>query len=188
MAERNYRTAWYEFDDGFRAEWERGREYEDRVVRDLKSYGVPGVRAGASGFRDSLDTRREWKNQADIWVGPYRVEVRSVARQFVGAVDWDGDLVPIDPIWKFDGKTPRPFAYIIVSRPSQAKLVVWTQKKKGFVVQKDVRDRKRGTTDDWYMVPADWDHLRPFPRFCQFLIDRVPVSPPQAALFEGEGA
>lgn len=188
MGERDYRTRWYQFDDAFRAEWERGRDWEQRVVQALKSYGVPRVRAGASGFRDDLDSRREWKNQADIWVGDFRIEVRSLARAFIAATDWDGDLVPIDPTWKFDGKSPRPLAYVIVSRPTQAMLVVWTELKKGFVVQKDVKDRKRGTTDDWFCVPADWDHLRPFDRFCGFLIGKVPAADPQAALFDEAGA
>lgn len=167
MGARDYRSDWFQDDRLFFREWERGAEYEDLVLRDLKTYDLPAT-AGARGFRDGLDSRRDWKNQADIWVARFRIEVRSVGVAFINPIDWPQFYVPVDPVWKFDGKDPRPDAYVFISRESQAKLVVWTQKKAGFRVEKGIRDPKRGTTDDWYVVDP-LEYLRPFDRFVAYL-------------------
>lgn len=166
---RNLDRQWFQTDRQFRAQQEIGSRAEDLVLQQLLDAGLP-AKAGQRGFRERLQDRYRWCNQADIMVAQFRIEVKSSRFEFLGPGSWPEEWVEIDPVWKFDQKQPRPFAYVFYSRPMRG-LVTAGCRTERLHVLRDRKDRFRKTTDDWYVTAPRY--LRRFDELVNTIMGRL---------------
>lgn len=171
---RDRRTAWNQDDAGFKA-WARlGFEWQRPVLDAFLAHGLPATMP-ALELRDHIRQAGDYRNQADIWVGQgpgkLRIEVKSVAFGFTDHRHWPYPEVKLDPAAKFWAKTPKPWAYVFVSRKTRAMAACPgnDEGRRGRAYR--VGDQERGTRDTWVTMPAS--SLVSIRYLCQLLAERM---------------
>lgn len=168
---RDRRTNWKDDDQGFRDWATLGYEWQRPVLDALLAAGLPAVMPKLE-LRDHVSEAWTYANQADILVrkdAGYRIEVKSMAFAFRRAADWPYSEVRMDPVDKWRGKVPKPFAYAFVSRVTAAILAVPGADESRMGRAYRVRDPERGTVNTWVTMPRT--ALVSMTTLCQVLKD-----------------
>lgn len=148
---------WYERDDDFRAELERGHQQATLVAEELRRSGLD-VEQGPLRFRNTFEDRHDFSDEADLTVqhprhGSLLVEVKC---RDVAFDDQPGSFpMPaciVDPVAKYDQKLRRRLAYVMVSRTTGSMLVVSTRSEYAWR-QRDIFDPLRRFSEPVYLCP-----------------------------------
>lgn len=109
-------------------------------------------------------THDEWKQHADggdIFISQ-RIEVKQLGIDFTGSTDWPfGSRFIVCAKHAFDRATPRPYAYIILSRAGTHAATVFCSDSESWYVEERADSRYKNVRQEFYFSPI---HLVRF--FC----------------------
>jgi len=130
-----------------------GREGEIKVANRLMMSGIP-VQLPALRVRSNVDKRFEYRDQADLWAGPWRspkrIEVKHVKVEFTSVLDFPFDDVAVVTSHKWErvkNSSKPPMCFVIVSQKTGGMFTVPTSMSKEWF-EKSVRDSVRNIDVD----------------------------------------
>lgn len=146
-------------DEEFKRRLDQGHPWQEYVALFLRLHRIE-AEAGAYRFRAHVDEVGEYSaHEHDIWLPKLRLhlDVKTRREAWHGMHDYPYPDVFVDTASSWKAKRDKPFAYVIVSRPTGAMLVVpadsaprWRASKK--------RDHQRGISD--YFLSASLQDVR----------------------------
>lgn len=109
----------------------------------------------------------EWKQYADngdLYVSQ-RVEVKQLSADFTGAADWPfGTKFIVCAKHAFDRATPKPFAYLIISRSGKHAAAVFCSDASKWAVESRTDKRYAGVSQEFYFAPMETVRFFAMPR------------------------
>ena len=152
----------------FRSEVTKGHDWQrkiyERLAADLQPHGIRVVMAEPTVRKDVKD-RGQYKDEIDIMVGPYRVEVHSRNLAFTGPDDYPFETAFVDPKNDWDSANPVPHAMILISQRKGGIAVISAKTQDAWSVD-NVYDSVRGYSEDVYLCPRNllvsYERLRDF--------------------------
>jgi hypothetical protein len=152
------RPGWLQNESGFRGELDEGHKWETivyaRLKADLEPHGIP-VTLTPKSVRANVSQRHKYRQEEDINIGGFRVEVHARKYAFTGKEDHPREreiMTPVKKVARWGDR--KPMCFIIVSKATGAMIVASVQK-----THKDWQrwmqpDPGRGYTEEVYGCPV----------------------------------
>lgn len=151
-------------DDTFLAQLSIGHTAERIIAARLALASVP-VYLPPQSVRATADDAGAYRDSVDLWVGTWRVEVKTTSRPFTGPHDLPFSSMFVDTVAKWDAHDPPARAVLLMSQPTGAVVALWGATS-GRWSRVEREDRVRGYTEAFYAAPRElW---RGFDNFCRY--------------------
>lgn len=156
-------------DARFRADMVEGHRWTVFVAGYLTSLGLP-VRVPPLSVRPSFESRRVFRDDGDLFVGPLRVEIRSLGLVFRTPSDYPWRTIHVD-LAKTMGSKQDAAVFLFVSTKTKAMVGLLAPDLKRLALKSDVWNVRRGVARDWLV--ADRTKLVDFPAMVAYLHDQL---------------
>lgn len=129
-----------------------GRQWEAFVTGAFLRAGLPAE------MPEQEDAETPWEGarfieQTDILVGGYGIEVKTQVRHsWHGEWDFPFAGILLSSVKRWDRRTSKPLAFVVVSAPTRAMLVVFSDTFPEWEIY-EATDPRRGTKDLYYRAP-----------------------------------
>lgn len=134
--------AWSENDELFKSELLKGRKWEEYVYKRITGWGLDaGI--GRLIVRDNIAEAKDFKDQVDITVYGYTLEVKSRGARFTSPEDFPFDDIMIDTVSGVDSREKPADIYVCVSQFTQRMIALPVA----------------STREHWDSIRR-WDHVR----------------------------
>jgi hypothetical protein len=150
-------TDWFSNDPLFRRELEAGHHWASLVAARLMDAGLD-ARLTPVAWRETIDDRHRFADERDIEVhaGTEVVSIEAKSRRLAFTEDpatYPYATALVDTVSGWDQKIVKPKAVVLVSRETEAMLVVPVRTTQPRWTVKTTRDRVRNSEDRWYQCP-----------------------------------
>mgnify|MGYP001825749763 CR=1 FL=1 len=142
-------VAWMQNEELFKQQLLIGVEWQYRVAEYLLRQNIT-VYVPKATFRKDTSEIGQYADQVDLYAAGLPIEVKSSKRTFTGTHDVFKPLIVCSKS-SFDQLKKPPYAFITISRETQAMVVVRSHSYPNWVVRR-FEDKKRGITDHFYVV------------------------------------
>lgn len=162
-------VTWKAADDEarFREDMVLGQQWVLFVANQLAAHDVHG-RIPAMKIRSQFEDRAAFRDTGDIYVGAWRIEVRSLQTRFTDVASWPYSHVRVDLVGVIESKM-KAALILFVSRPCKA-IVGWRPNQRHLQLERGVFDKRRGVARDWMVTTKD--RLLDFDQCVAFLHER----------------
>lgn len=143
--------AWRENDELFFQEARLGQFYAERIAERLRKAGLPAV-APKPTLRRNISDADNFKNTKDVICVGKTIEIKSRRRRFTTPLDFPFPTVIVDTVSGWRSKREKPFAYVIVSRLTDAAIWLPGGSDLDWKISRHF-DRIRAIEDDFYEAP-----------------------------------
>jgi len=144
---------WIDDDAKFRKRWEEGENHTKQIAERLRSDGLDVVEPEKS-FRKTYADRGKYRDEIDLTVNGYRIEVKSRTKYWTSLRDYPFDSIFVDTVKKWDRHVPMPLATICVSQKTGA-IIVIPAKTSGDWTRISGIDKDSKHNDEWYSAPNE---------------------------------
>lgn len=128
---------WAQNDTLFKKELEIGHAWQDLPATFFRLHGF-SAEVTELKFRESISEASKWLDSADLIINNFFIlEVKSRNETFTSPQSFPYQTALVDTVAGYDGKSEKPLAYIMISRPTGAMLCLrsgssqkWTKQKK----------------------------------------------------------
>jgi hypothetical protein len=147
---------WFENDNLFFAELEKGHRYAAEVYRRLKILGIDAT-VPPHSKRIHIEDRDLYDDETDIIIPgtpPYFIEVKSRDLVFECAHDFPYGTAFVDTVSGWDRKRPKPIAVVLISQVTLGMAVIKGSTRPTWTVEQ-AYDHTRQIDDSFYVVPRN---------------------------------
>lgn len=141
--------SWKNNDELFFKELKEGHQWQQLPALFLKLHGL-SVEVPELKIRSSIKEANRWINAPDLLVNGYVIEVKSRNESFISGSTYPYETVFVDTVSGYNAKEIKPLAYIIISRPTGAMVVLKTLSSKGWNIESKF-DHVRKIKEDFYV-------------------------------------
>lgn len=147
---------WAENDKLAREQMEAGRLHEEAVAMRLRLEGLPAA-IEPFEWRASIEDADRFKDQVDIRVGRFRIEVKSRNIPFKGVEDFPYDTVLVTTLssWEHCAPPSRPHAFVCVSATPAGGVICLSSRTHWQWKVVERYDSVRGITDRFLEAPRE---------------------------------
>lgn len=134
-----------------------GARFQRLVAEKLRAAGLDVLESRPSFCTDPSKIPSYTRNETDLIAEGLPLEIKSSRATFTGPEDFPFSHAILETVSGFHGKTTPPYAYILVSQPTQAALVFYSRHRPLWV-KRPITDRARDTTCLSYLAPLALAH------------------------------
>lgn len=143
------KSEWKNNDELFFSELKQGHQWQQLPALFFKLHGFQ-VEMPELTIRSSIKEAGRWKDTPDLIVNGHIIEVKSRNEIFTSGDSFPYETAFIDTVSGYDAKVIKPLAYVFVSRPTGAMLVLKTNSSKGWAVESKF-DHIRKIQENFYL-------------------------------------
>lgn len=147
---------WQDNDALFFEELKQGHAWQTLPATFLSLQGFQ-VEIPSLKIRSSIVEASNWKNDIDLYVNGIPLEIKSRNEEFTSPESFPFATTFVDTCAGYDAKEKKPFAYIMVSRPTGAMLALQGNKPTKWIREQRF-DRTRRIKDWFYLAPKEQLH------------------------------
>lgn len=149
MIEMNEQKPWKDNDELFIKELKAGHQWQNLPALFFKLHGLE-VEIPELTIRTSIKEAGKWKDAPDLIVNGHIIEVKSRNEIFTSPDSFPYETAFVDTVSGYDSKKVKPLAYVFISRPTGAMLVLKTNSAKGLTVESKF-DHVRKIQENFYV-------------------------------------
>lgn len=141
--------SWKNNDELFFKELKEGHSWQQLPALFFKLRGL-SVEIPELKIRSSIEEAHKWIDTPDLLVNGHIIEVKSRNESFVSGDSYPYKTAFVDTVSGYNSKITKPLAYVIISRPTGAMVVLKTLSSKGWSIESKF-DHIRKIKEDFYV-------------------------------------
>lgn len=143
-------TAWSENDNLFFSQLKEGFAWQQFPKLFFELHGL-SVEMPELTIRDSINNADKYLSSKDLVVNGHIIETKSRNEAFTYPISFPYKTVFVDTVSGFDGKNPKPFAYLFISRPTGSMICLLSDTYTEWHKERKF-DNTRKITDTFYVA------------------------------------